>query len=179
MQNVLWTLNGFGKLRDRRELDDVEPRYLPTVIRAPVSAGAKGVRDEGYLATINAEDWTTKAPPAKGKVLSSCLDYHAAYRSGKVTPVDVVEALLPLVRRDEKSKGEAGKHATAFLCIRAELVRKAAEESAERWRQGKPRSFVDGVVVVRLFSSLFPFRPMPLAPPLLPRMLSRSDMCRR
>lgn len=143
VQSVLWSLNGFGKLRDRSELEDVEPRYLPDVIRAS-PGGVNALREGEYLGDLNAEDWSGKAP--KGKVLRSALEYSEAYRSGDVSPVDVVEALLPLVKRD----GEGGKHATAFLCVRAEMVRKAAEMSAERWRQGKPRSLIDGVVMVSL-----------------------------
>lgn len=142
MQNVLWSLNGFGKLRNRPELEDVEPRYLPNV--AQTSGKALG-GDGKYLSTLTAEDWSVKAPPkGKGTVFPSVLEYAEAYRSGDVTPVDVVEALLPLVRRD----GTRGKHATAFLCVRAEMVRKAAEESRERWKVGKPRSLIDGVVMV-------------------------------
>lgn len=84
----------------------------------------------------------------------SCLEYHRAYAAGAFTPVDVVEALLPLVCRDARGKVE-GKHATAFLCVRAEMVRQAAEESAERWRTGKQRGLLDGVVMVSLSPSLW------------------------
>lgn len=162
MQSILWTLNGFGKLRDRAELEGVEPRYVPDVIRTSASAlafasspagdGANGKKSENaYLAALNAEDWPSRAPHIDPKTgaskLWSCLDYHAAYRAGTFTPVDVVEALLPLVRRGKEGKVE-GKHATAFLCVKAELVRKAAEESAERWRRGEQRGVLDGVVMV-------------------------------
>ena len=59
---------------------------------------------------LSFEDWKSKQPAEK--TFYTSLDYHEAYRSGKLTPLDVVEALLPLVRRDVK---DATKHSIAFL----------------------------------------------------------------
>lgn len=155
VQSILWTLNGFGKLRDRPELEDIEPRYIPDVFSTSpslgVSACSRASEEGAYLAALNAEDWFSRGPSQSKhngeSQLWSCLDYHEAYRSGKLTPVDVVEALLPLVMRNADEK-VGDKHSTAFLSVKAELVRKAAEESAGRWRSGKPRSLIDGVVMV-------------------------------
>lgn len=71
-------------------------------------------------------------------------DYHALYLSGELTPTAVIETLLPLVRRDTQPPG---KHSTAFLESQAELVRSAAQESTERYKNGQSLGPLDGVPV--------------------------------
>ena len=135
MQGILWSNAGFAKLRDRPELDDVDPRYEPTCIKSTRS-GHKSPNSSG----LTSEDWSIKKP--SGSVFYSSLDYHEAYKSGSVTPIAVAEALLPLIRRDVK---DATSHSTAFLSTKVDLVRKAAEESTQRYKADKPRSPIDGV----------------------------------
>ena len=137
VQGILWANAGFGSLRDRPELDDVDPRYEPTVIR---SSGSKAASDSQWLSVLSSEDWASKRP--RNAVFLSALDYHEAYKSGKLTPLDVVEALLPLIRRDVK---DPTKHSIAFLQTKVDIVRKAAEDSTERYKEGKPLSPLDGV----------------------------------
>lgn len=55
-----------------------------------------------------------------------------------------MEALLPLVRRDVEVPT---KHSTAFVETRIELVRKAAEDSTLRYKEGKSFGVLDGVPV--------------------------------
>jgi Asp-tRNA(Asn)/Glu-tRNA(Gln) amidotransferase A subunit family amidase len=69
-------------------------------------------------------------------------DFHNAYRSGTHTPTDIVETLLPLIRRDVQQRS---RHSTAFMPGPAEAVRQAAEASTRRWKAGKPLSILDGV----------------------------------
>ncbi len=57
-------------------------------------------------------------------------------------PLQVVEALLPLIRRDVNN---ATKHSIAFLESKVAMVRKAAEESTARYQAGKSLSPLDGV----------------------------------
>ena len=64
-------------------------------------------------------------------------DYHSAYESGKLTPTAVAKALLALVP----------KHKAAFLDVREDRVLAAAEASAQRYKDGKSRSMLDGVPV--------------------------------
>ena len=59
-----------------------------------------------------------------------------------MTPLQVAEALLPLIRRDVDSPTQ---HSIAFLSTKVDLVRKAAEESTARYKTGKPLSPLDGV----------------------------------
>ena len=64
-------------------------------------------------------------------------DYHSAYESGRLTPTAVAKALLALVP----------KHKAAFLDVRKDKVLAAAEASTQRYKDGKPRSMLDGVPV--------------------------------
>lgn len=137
VQSILWANAGFGALRDRSELEDIDPRYEPTVIK---STGRKATEDEQYLSTVTTENWASKQPLKK--TFYSSLDYHEAYKSGRLTPLQVAEALMPLIRRDVK---EPTKHSIAFLDTKVDRVRKAAEESTARWKAGKPLSPLDGV----------------------------------
>lgn len=56
----------------------------------------------------------------------------------------MVEALLPLIRRDVSP---AGQYSVGFIDTKVELVRTAAKASTERYRLGKPLSVLDGVPV--------------------------------
>lgn len=71
-------------------------------------------------------------------------DYHALYKAGELTPVDVVETLLPLVRRDAQPPG---KHSVAFLELQVKAIRAAADASAARYKKGQPLGPLDGVPV--------------------------------
>jgi Asp-tRNA(Asn)/Glu-tRNA(Gln) amidotransferase A subunit family amidase len=61
-----------------------------------------------------------------------------------LTPSDVVEALLPLIRRDTTP---AGEHSIAFINSKVEIARAAAEASTARYRDGKELGPLDGVPV--------------------------------
>ena len=56
----------------------------------------------------------------------------------------MVEALLPLIRRDTTPPGA---HSTAFLDSKVESVRAAAKAATQRYKDGKPLSMLDGVPV--------------------------------
>lgn len=74
----------------------------------------------------------------------SVSDYHALYKSGKLTPTAVAEALLPLIRRDISPRGE---HSVAFLDSKVDIILKAAEASTLRYKQGTALGLLDGVPV--------------------------------
>jgi len=121
-------------------LDGIEPRYDPTVIKTNRSSGT--ISKELDLPSLLAEDWPSKLPDSK--VFPSALDYHSAYKSGQVTPTAVAETILPFIRRDVAKRHELS---TAFIETKVELVLKAAEESTQRYREGRPLSPLDGVPV--------------------------------
>jgi len=139
IQTYLWSNAGFNKLRDRPELDDVEPRFEPVVIKTSHEATASG---SSVCKELLGEDWNLRTEPG---VYPSILDYHEAYKFGKLTPSTVAEALLPFIRRNIRN---ASKHSTAFLESKIDLILKAAEESTKRYRNSTYLSPLDGVPVV-------------------------------
>lgn len=131
---------GFTRLRNRPELKNVDPRYDPAVIKTN-SRPARSL--DAVLSDLAKEDFKSRVPP--GKRFPSALDYHEAYKSGVLTPTDIAETLLPMVRRDISS---ATNHSVAFVETQVELVRAAAAKSTLRYKSGKPLSPLDGVPVV-------------------------------
>jgi Asp-tRNA(Asn)/Glu-tRNA(Gln) amidotransferase A subunit family amidase len=139
----LWANAGFNTLRGLKEVDGVEARYEPVVI--PVKS-AEDYAAQNYTAADALRD-TPGGTPTKDEVVGrfwSVKDYHDAYTSGKLTPTDVVKALLPLIRRDVKDKTQ---HSTAFLCTNVEAVLAAAEASTQRWKAGAPLGTLDGIPI--------------------------------
>ncbi|KAI7466836.1 hypothetical protein KC357_g7277 [Hortaea werneckii] len=150
LQDLLWSNAGFASLRGLPELDNVDPRYEPTVIKNPSSESGPPRRADGRVEgdanLLLEEDWTLRRPQRSPYL--SALDYHEAYKSGKLTPTTVLEKLLPLITRETSPDGSqrpVSHHATAFLQTREDLARKAAEASTARYASGKPLSPLDGV----------------------------------
>lgn len=130
--------NGFGILAAR------PPRaaatHLPSVPpSAEYRASGAAASYEQFLRSCVQQD-VAEMPGARFG--PTVLDYHHAYVSGALTPVDVVEALLK-----HGMNSDAGRilHLVAEPC--EELARRAATESAERYRCGKPLGPLDGVPV--------------------------------
>lgn len=158
LQRLFWANAGFDSIRTLPALKGIEPRYDSTVVLSSPSVlgNSSHSKDRSPAANLSApsehqqflvkEDFSSKAPP--NRTFYSVLDYHEAYKSGRVTPLDVVEGLLPLIRRSKDGKEEGGKHAVAFLESKVEVVRRAAEESGQRWKEGKVRGVLDGVPMV-------------------------------
>ncbi|KAF2114709.1 glutamyl-tRNA amidotransferas-like protein subunit A [Lophiotrema nucula] len=134
LQSLLWQNAGFSVLRGLKELENIEARLDPTVIHAP------GSSDEPISYT---NDLELRVPPknAPGR-FHTIVDFHDAYKSGRLTPYDVIEILLPLICRDVENRSP---HATAFVDTNVELVTRAAEASTRRWKKGKPLGILDGV----------------------------------
>ncbi|KAH4048193.1 amidase [Parastagonospora nodorum] len=136
VQYLLWSNAGFGTLRSCKEIADAEPRLDPTVI--PLAQ--PGDDAPGSYANVAG---SSRAPPKDGQSRFHTIeDIHNAYQSGTLTPTSVVEALLPMIRRDVAKRGP---HSTAFTESKVELVRQAAEASTQRWKAGKPLGILDGV----------------------------------
>jgi Asp-tRNA(Asn)/Glu-tRNA(Gln) amidotransferase A subunit family amidase len=84
-----------------------------------------------------------RAPPNDGQPRFHTIeDIHNAYKSGSLTPTQVVEALLPMIRRDVAQRGP---HSTSFTESKVDLVMQAAEASTRRWKTGKPLGILDGI----------------------------------
>lgn len=77
----------------------------------------------------------------------SISDYHEHYKSGRLTPLDVVKALLPLTKPGADKTTTRYEDGWADNHGNDELVLEAAKESTARWAAGKPLSILDGVPI--------------------------------
>jgi Asp-tRNA(Asn)/Glu-tRNA(Gln) amidotransferase A subunit family amidase len=66
--------------------------------------------------------------------------YAEAFRSGELSPVDVLDAALARIDAHERE-------IRAFVILNQERVREDARASAARWREGRPLSLIDGMPV--------------------------------
>ncbi|ROW18060.1 hypothetical protein VPNG_00483 [Cytospora leucostoma] len=135
IQRFLYNNAGFSKLRSVEGLDKHKWRFDPTVI--PLSDSSSPPPPPTFE-----DDLLTPQPADLEGRWSSFADYHALYKSGEATPLQVVEALLPLIRRDVDSPTEYSK---AWLDIHVDEVLASARASTERWAQGRPIGILDGV----------------------------------
>ncbi|KAL7623792.1 hypothetical protein AAE478_005345 [Parahypoxylon ruwenzoriense] len=74
----------------------------------------------------------------------SAADYHELFKSGKLTPLIVAKALLPLISRGQKPPA---KYESAWAVTREDLVLAAAKKSTERYATGRYLGVLDGVPV--------------------------------
>lgn len=122
----------------RREIEDTEPRFDPTVF--PLEG--TGEQFPGSLKS-GAQDDATQVPPApSGSKRYSVADYRALYLSGELTPLAVVQSILPLIRRDTQPPGE---HSVAWFDVKVNAVIKAAEASTLRYKENRSLGPLDGV----------------------------------
>jgi aspartyl-tRNA(Asn)/glutamyl-tRNA(Gln) amidotransferase subunit A len=71
---------------------------------------------------------------------ASCAALSGAFRDGRVSPVEVAKTLLARIER-------LNPLVNAFVFTDPESTLAAAAESEARWRQGRPRSRLDGVPI--------------------------------
>jgi hypothetical protein len=135
---VLWRNAGFTALRHVKELEKVDPRYDPTVPPLPHSS------DEAPAPASYTDVAALRRPARRAEAggFRSVADFYEAYKSGRTTPSEVVEGILPLIRRDVEKREV---HSTAWVDSKVELVRAAAEASTRRWREGRELGVLDGV----------------------------------
>lgn len=133
----LYNNAGFNCLRKLKELDDIECRYDPTVLP---------IKPEGDTPLPNYTDAAQLRAPRESVDTRfwSVKDFHDAYLAKKLTPTAVVNALLPLIRRDVPNRNE---HSTAFLASRVDLIQAAAEASTKRYEEGNPLGVLDGIPI--------------------------------
>ncbi|RAH50244.1 amidase [Aspergillus brunneoviolaceus CBS 621.78] len=149
IQDYFWRNAGFNVIRVL-PLDDYAPRYDPTVIPFLdcATSSSSSASTTTTTTTVPLPVPTQRRKDHTGYYTSA--DYVALYQSGQLTPSAVVEALLPLIRRDvdsaEEQKG-GRKHSVAFLESQAERVRAAAAASTQRYKAGQPLGPMDGVPV--------------------------------
>ena len=127
-------MNKFDKLKEIEELQEYDARHDPTV--TPVT--------DASAEALTVKDLPQPARRKRPLDYYTCADYHELYKSGKLTPTDVAEYLIPLIQRDSK---QPGKYSVAFLQVRDDLILEAARASTERYKAGTPLSVLDGVPV--------------------------------
>ncbi|KAH8734769.1 amidase signature domain-containing protein [Ilyonectria robusta] len=136
LQQHFWDNARFGTIKDIPELDGIPYRFHPTV--TPLGPTSPMLEFDSEL--LQAKHTESKTP------YYTANDYHEMYKSGKVTPFQVAEALLPLITR---SGEPAGTYQNAWVDSHGKdhLVLEAAKASTERWAAGKPLGILDGVPI--------------------------------
>lgn len=130
-----WRNAGFGSLVDIREyIEHTEPRFDPTVypLEEESSDSKEGV----------SESEEEQPQPLTGQRKYSTVHYRSLYLSGELTPLEVVQAILPLIRRD---LSPPGIHSQAWYDIKLDLVLKSAEASTLRYKEKRSLGPLDGV----------------------------------
>ncbi|PTB68215.1 amidase [Trichoderma citrinoviride] len=128
--------SGITKIKDMPELDNVMPTFHPTV--TPLGPTGPMLEFEPELLTSK----HTSSSSSKFRYYSAA-DYHAVYKSGALTPLQVVETLLGL------TTAKGGKYSDAWADAHGaeKLAVEAARASTERWAAGRPLGVLDGVPV--------------------------------
>ncbi|KAL1895766.1 hypothetical protein Cpir12675_003099 [Ceratocystis pirilliformis] len=139
LQKFLWSNAGFGSLRDYVALAGVIPRFVPLVI--PVENNDRAVIPNA----TNLDGVLYESAPADliGRYHTAA-DYHNAYKSGNVTPLQIAEALHSLILRGQDPRC---KYDNAWVDSHGadNIALEAARQSTERWKQGRPLGLLDGV----------------------------------
>ncbi|TLS28954.1 hypothetical protein PpBr36_00696 [Pyricularia pennisetigena] len=136
LQTYFWSTTGFGTVKDIRHLDEAHARFLQaSVIPLPAEGDATTARQTAAELT-NPAAYPAQAAPR----YHSAADYHAMYKSGAATPLQVATALLPYITGDR-----GAEHATAWTACKRDEVLAEARASTERWAAGKPIGVLDGV----------------------------------
>ncbi len=94
--------------------------------------------------TIALEQWPTQRSIANAGWRSpTAFGYARAYQEGLITPVQVAERILAAIETFDSQEPPL----RAFIEIDVEEVLRQAQASAQRWREGRPLSMLDGVPV--------------------------------
>jgi Asp-tRNA(Asn)/Glu-tRNA(Gln) amidotransferase A subunit family amidase len=78
-----------------------------------------------------------------GFPFETCSDFHQAYKDGRCTPVDVAKRVLDAVLKSEKTLPAM----RIFISQNPDDLLAQAKASAERWKDGKTLSILDGIPV--------------------------------
>ncbi|KAI0877094.1 amidase signature enzyme [Hypoxylon argillaceum] len=135
LAKATWNNAKFGDIKNIPGLERYDYRLHPVV--TPLTAeGSEVSRLE-----VTPELFPRQPGDLAGRFYSAT-DYHELYKSGKLTPLQVAKALIPLISREQK-----GKYMSAWKETRVESVLADAKASTERYRQGKPLGLLDGVPI--------------------------------
>lgn len=124
--------------RIRKSIEVTEPRFDPTVFPlADTGLESRSLPENGME-----DEPLVPVPVAAPRKQYSTADYRALYLSGELTPLDVVRAILPMIRRDTLPPGE---HSIAWFEVKADRVIEAAKASTLRYKENRSLGPLDGV----------------------------------
>lgn len=96
---------------------------------------------------ISSSALTTQQPADRPGRFHSAADFTARFLSRELTPLQVVEALLPLIQREPTDGSAPSKYSPAFVANDVDRILAAAKASTQRYGQGKPLGPLDGVPI--------------------------------
>jgi Asp-tRNA(Asn)/Glu-tRNA(Gln) amidotransferase A subunit family amidase len=143
IREAVWHNTGFGSLRKIiGYIETYEPWFEPQII--PLPEVAEEASQDAATAPEAEEEKKPDPPIAHYPKAEyySVADYRRLFLSGALTPTDVAEALLPLIRRDVPCPTE---HSIAWFETQADRVLAAARESTQRYKEGRSLGPLDGV----------------------------------
>ncbi|KAI1002294.1 hypothetical protein K3495_g5907 [Podosphaera aphanis] len=134
LQRFLWGNAGFNSLRTLAYLQNYPERWDPTVSVPLLKDQSDSIKTD-LLKTSHLDEYIH----GYSYTIS---EYHAFYTSGRITPLDVAEYILTLIRHDVVP---ASRHASAFISSNPEAILSAARDSTLRYKSKSPLSIFDGV----------------------------------
>jgi len=105
----------------------------------PPSTSTTSTVVKATQSTTTTTTTTATTTPSPVVAVNGVLDYHAAYKTGTVTPSQIMQ-------RTFKAMDEL-KYMNMFVACHRENVLRQAQESDARWKNGTPRSVFDGVPI--------------------------------
>ncbi|KAI0025223.1 amidase signature domain-containing protein, partial [Xylariomycetidae sp. FL0641] len=137
LAKATWTNAKFGDVHNVPDISSYDMRLQPIVTPVNTDSNAPTKLDI-------TPDLCSRQPSDLPGRFYSAADYHELYKSGEVTPLQVVEALLPLASRDPDARG---KYSSAWAVTQPETALAAARASTERYAQKAPLGILDGVPI--------------------------------
>ncbi|KAI2463756.1 amidase signature enzyme [Annulohypoxylon bovei var. microspora] len=132
-----WSNAKFGCVKDVPGLHEYDWRLQP-IVTPLIPDGVVQSKAE-----ITPELHERQSDDLAGRFYSAA-DYHELYKSGKLTPLQVVKALLPLISRGQTPPA---KYESAFAVTKEGIALAAAKKSTERYAAGQPLGVLDGVPI--------------------------------
>ncbi|KAI1084671.1 amidase signature enzyme [Whalleya microplaca] len=132
-----WTNAKFGGYKDIPELTDYNYGLQP-IVTPLVPDGVIQTKAE-----ITPNLYQAQPEDLVGRFYSAA-DYHELFKTGKLTPLQVVKALLPLISRGQNPPA---KYESAWSVTKEDLVLAAAKKSTDRYAAGQYLGVLDGVPI--------------------------------
>ncbi|KAL2194336.1 amidase signature domain-containing protein [Corynascus similis CBS 632.67] len=143
LREMIWHNTGFNSLRNIIPfIEDYEPWFEPQIVPLPGAVKSSNTNEDSAANGVSEEEECTPSVVFPKAQYYSVADYRKLYLSGTLTPTDVAEALLPLIRRDVPNPTE---HSKAFFETRVDKVLAAAKASTQRYKEGRSLGPLDGV----------------------------------